>query len=73
MRLYHLIVVTPVIAIVRARCYGMAVGMYGQRMIGVDAVVDESCTHDLAGYFTKGQTKYNCLQLTSNKVEFWVG
>jgi hypothetical protein len=68
MRLDHLFVIAPVIATVQARCYGMTVDMYGQMMIGADAVVDESCTHDLAGYFTEGQTKYHCLQLTSNKV-----
>jgi hypothetical protein len=73
MRLDHLFVIAPVIATVQARCYGMTVDMYGQMMIGADAVVDESCTHDLAGYFTEGQTKYHCLQLTSNKVELWVG
>lgn len=36
-------------------------------------MIDEFCNNDLAGYFTEGQTKYRCLQLSKNKVELWVG
>jgi hypothetical protein len=73
MRLNHLIVMAPVITIVRAGCYGMTADMYGQSMSGAEAVVNEFCTQELDGYFTEGQTKYHCLQLRRNKVEFWVG
>jgi hypothetical protein len=65
-------IIAPIITVTQAGCYTSTTGMYGQSMSGADAVVAESCTHDLAGYFDEGQTKYRCLQLPTSKVEFWV-
>lgn len=59
--------------IAQAACYGLTTDMYGQSTDGVDKEIDNLCAHDLAGYFTEGQTKYHCVQLPKNKVEIWVG
>tara|TARA_R110002003_G_scaffold1624_2_gene23300 strand:- start:2448 stop:2621 length:174 start_codon:yes stop_codon:yes gene_type:complete len=48
----------------------MTTDMYDQSTDGVDEEIDNLCARDLAGYFTEGQTKYHCLQLPKNKVEF---
>jgi hypothetical protein len=73
MRLSSLVLVAAVIASVEARCYPGTVGDYGLSTDGAAEAVDGFCDRDLAGYFTQGQTKYKCLQLSKNKVELWVG
>ncbi|EAT76355.1 hypothetical protein SNOG_16171 [Parastagonospora nodorum SN15] len=72
MRLRDLLAVTTVIALVRADCYGITTGMYGQSMTGAGIAVNDFCAHDLAGDFTESQTKNRSLKLSKNKVEFWV-
>jgi hypothetical protein len=73
MHLYKpLIFMTLGVATTQARCYGVTPAIGGLTVQGADAVVDEFCGHDLAGYFTEGQTKYRCKQLQSYKAEFWV-
>ncbi|KAH3938397.1 hypothetical protein HBH98_248290 [Parastagonospora nodorum] len=72
MRLKDLLAVTTVITLVQARCYGTTTSMYGQSMTGAGIAINDFCAHDLAGYFSESQTKYRCLQLSKNKVEFWV-
>ncbi|KAI0568824.1 hypothetical protein Alg130_11923, partial [Pyrenophora tritici-repentis] len=58
---------------IEAGCYTLTTGDYGLTVDGADALVDNFCNIDLAGYFNKGQTKYRCSQLNKNlKVEFWV-
>ncbi|KAF2844451.1 hypothetical protein T440DRAFT_473367 [Plenodomus tracheiphilus IPT5] len=73
MRLHSLTVLASTMAAVQAKCYSTSTGIYGQSMEGADAAVEQLCDQDLAGYYTEGETKYRCIQLPKNKVEFWVG
>jgi hypothetical protein len=66
-------VITLGITMARAECYSTAPGVSGLTIEGSNAAVGDFCDHYLAGYFTKDQTKYRCLQLQENvKAEFWV-
>ncbi|KAH4596317.1 hypothetical protein HBH82_231370 [Parastagonospora nodorum] len=51
MRLRDLLAVTTVIALVRADCYGITTGMYGQSMTGAGIAVNDFCAHDLAEFW----------------------
>jgi hypothetical protein len=58
---------------VQAKCDTLTTGGYGLSMANADVNVDKLCDDGLAGYFTEGQTKYGCSQLSRNKIEFWTG
>ncbi|KAF2848320.1 hypothetical protein T440DRAFT_366507, partial [Plenodomus tracheiphilus IPT5] len=72
MYLHSILILVSTLFMVQASCYVGTTGDYGQSMDGADAAVDRFCENDLAGYFTKGETKYHCIQLPKNKIEFWV-
>jgi hypothetical protein len=66
-------IMTMGVTMVHAKCYGLTPGIYGQTFQGAAEKVEDFCDHYLAGFFTEGQTKYQCLDLQQNvKAEFWV-
>ncbi|KAF2843974.1 hypothetical protein T440DRAFT_363495, partial [Plenodomus tracheiphilus IPT5] len=73
MYLHSILILVSTLTMVQASCYVGTTGAYGQSMDGADAAVDRFCENDLVGYFTEGETKYRCIQLPKNKIEFWVG
>jgi hypothetical protein len=67
MRLHQLsLIFTLGAAIAQAKCYVPKTGTYGNTDDEADAAVNDFCDHDLAGYFTEGQTKYRCSWLQTN-------
>jgi hypothetical protein len=75
MRLHQLsLIFTLGAAVAQAKCYVPKTGTYGNTDDEADAAVNDFCDHDLAGYFTEGQTKYRCSWLQPNvRADIWVG
>jgi hypothetical protein len=68
-----LLIVAFGVTVTYAKCYGLTTGDYGQTEHATNEMVDEFCDHELAGYFTEGETKYGCSNLQRDvKGEFWV-
>jgi hypothetical protein len=74
MHLRKLFTITTMgVTMVHAKCYDLTTGIYGQTVQEAAEKVDDFCDHYLAGFFTEGQTKYQCLDLQQNvKAEFWI-